>query len=149
MWFFKTENGTFCIRYLREGYGLFIDEDYLTWQKDAESVAKLVFEQRTGHRSWDSMETADRPKDLGEWLTLADIQPEGLNNPSFDPVIVPLDCSCGHQIRESVGRIRAICKFRCPECKTEIRVGAEQMRAIMDDVREKNPNGYLKGRSGQ
>jgi hypothetical protein len=149
MWFFKTENGTFCIRYLREGYGLFIDEDYLTWQKDAESVAKLVSEQRTGHRPWDSLEVADCPNNLGEWLTLEDIQPKGLNNPSYDPFIVPLDCSCGNQIRESVGRIRTICKFRCPECNREIRVGAEQMRAIMEEVKGKSPNGFMNGRPRQ
>jgi predicted Zn-ribbon and HTH transcriptional regulator len=149
MWFFKTENGTFCIRYLREGYGLFIDEDYLTWQKDAEAVAKLVFDQRTGYSPWDSMITADRPKDLGEWQTLADIQTIGPINPSLDPVIVPLDCDCGHQIRESIARIRTICKFRCPECKSEIRVGADQMQAIMEKAKENYPNGYIKSLSRQ
>ncbi len=149
MWFFKTENGTFCIRYLREGYGLFIDEDFLTWKKDAESVASLVYEQKTGYRPWDGMAAADRPKELKEWQTLAEIQTTGPISPSLDPVIVPLECGCGHQIRESIARIRTICKFRCPQCNSEIRVGADQMRAIVDKAREKFPNGYIRSLSRQ
>ncbi len=149
MWFYKTESGTFCIRYLREGYGLFIDEDYLTWQKDAEMVAKLVFDQRTGYAPWDGKATAERPKYLCEWKTLADIQTIGPISPSLDPVIVPLDCGCGHQIRESIARIRTICKFRCPECNTEIRVDADQMQAIIDEAKAKYPNGYIRSLSRQ
>ncbi len=149
MWFFNTGNGTFCIRYLREGYGLFIEEDFLTWQKDAEATAKLVFDQRTGYRPWDGKETAERPKDLGEWQTLADVQTIGLISPALDPVIVTLDCDCGGQIRESIARIRTICKFRCPECTSEIRVGAEQMKAIVEKAREKYPKGYIRSLSRQ
>ncbi|HET6420922.1 MAG TPA: hypothetical protein VFG19_12230 [Geobacteraceae bacterium] len=147
MWFFETGNGTFCIRYLREGYGLFIDEDFLTWQKEAETVARLVFDRRTGHGPWDGNDTATPPKCLDEWRTLADIQTIGPISPSLDPVIVTLDCGCGGQIRESIARIRTICKFRCPTCKSEIRVGAAQMKAIVEKAREKYPKGYIRSLS--
>ncbi len=147
MWFFKTGNGTFCIRYFREGYGLFIDQDYISWFKDAETAAKTVLECRTGHKPWDSRGVADSPKDLSEWQTLEEFQAGGAVKPTHDPVVVPLDCSCGHQIRESVARIRTVGKFRCPDCNGEIRVGADQLREIFASVSKQYPNGYIKGLS--
>ncbi len=149
MWFFDTGNGTFCIRYLREGYGLFIDEDYLTWQKSADVLTKLVFDGKTGYASWDGNVPVERPKNLDEWRTLADIQTIGPISPSLDPVLVTLDCACGGKTRESIARIRTICKFRCPQCNAEIRVGAEQMKSIVEKAREKYPNGYIKSLSRQ
>lgn len=146
MWFFNTGEETFCIRYFREGYGLFIGQDYLSWHKDAEAAAKLVFECRTGYKAWDERGTTDHPKDLSEWQPVAEIQKNGTIGTSHDPVVVPLECSCGHQIRESVARIRLIGKFRCPACNGTVVVGAEQVRAIIEKVRNELPNGHLPGR---
>jgi hypothetical protein len=69
MWFYETTVGTFCIRYMREGYGLFVDGECLLWQRDAESAAKMVFQGTTGYAPWDTLAGVHRPKDLSEWRT--------------------------------------------------------------------------------
>lgn len=144
MWFYKTDNGTFCVRYFREGYGLFINDDCLSWHRDAESAAKAVADGRTGHAPWDTMETVERPKNLSQWLTLEEVQP-GRTMLAHDPIVVPIDCGCGHRIQESVSRIRTIGKFRCPNCKEEIRISGDAFREIMEKVRKEYPQGYIKG----
>jgi len=144
MWFFQTENGMFCIRYFREGYGLFIDAEYLSWQRDAEGAAKMVSEHRTGHKPWDSLGTADAPKDLSEWKLLEEIQGAANIKPTHDPIVVPLDCDCGHQIKESVARVRILRKFRCPACNKDITVGDKQLAQIMEKVQQEYPNGLIK-----
>ena len=145
MWFFKTENGTFCIRYLREGYGLFIGQEYLSWHKDAESAAKQVRDQRTGYLPWDSLGTVDLPEDISNWQTPEDFQTADHIKPTHDPVVVPVTCRCGHQISESIGRIRTIGKFPCPVCKQEIMLEADRVREIYETARRQYPNGYIKG----
>jgi hypothetical protein len=147
MWFFQSGNETFCIRYFREGYGLFIDGEYLSWQKDAEAAAQMVSEHRTGHEPWDNRGTAKAPKDLSEWKLLAEIQGTPDIKPTHDPIVVPLGCDCGHQIRESVARIRILRKFRCPSCQKDITVGDQQLMEIMAKVQEEYPNGLIKSLS--
>jgi hypothetical protein len=144
MWFFQTEKETFCIRYFREGYGLFINGEYLSWQKDAEAAARMVSEHRTGHAPWDSRGNAEAPKDLREWKILEEIQGALDIKPTHDPIVVPLDCDCGHQIRESVARVRILRKFRCPACQKDITVGDDQLMEIMAKVQEEYPNGLIK-----
>jgi predicted RNA-binding Zn-ribbon protein involved in translation (DUF1610 family) len=149
MWFFKTEAGTFCVRYLREGYGLFLGENLLSWHKDAATAAAKVFAGKTGHPPWDGQNTVERPKDLSEWKTFAEMQKGGPVTLVYDVVIVPLDCSCGHQLKESIGRIRTLSVFRCPQCKETIRIDADQLREIVESVKKEYPEGYIKSLSGR
>ncbi len=145
MWFLKTEFGIFCVRYLREGYGLFIGEDLLSWHKDAETAAAKVFAGQTGHPEWDRQSEAVRPKDLSEWLTAEDMQVHGTFTRDYDPVIVTLDCACGYQLKESIRRIKTLSAFRCPQCKESIRISLDQLREIMESTKKKYPDGYVKG----
>lgn len=142
MWFFETGKGTFCVRYFREGYGLFIDCDMLVWQKDAEAAARLVNERRTGHKPWDEGDSVAAPKDLSEWKTLEEIQGEQVK-PTHDPIVVPLDCSCGHRITQSIARIRVLRKFRCPSCNNFIEVGDDLMNEIMEKAKRDYPKGLI------
>jgi predicted RNA-binding Zn-ribbon protein involved in translation (DUF1610 family) len=146
MWFFKTETGMFCIRYLREGYGLFIEEDNLNWFRDAEAAVRSVAEHRTGHRLWDASD-ASAPEDLNSWQTLAEIKKGEQIPAGYDPYVVTLDCSCGNQLRESIGRIRTICRFRCPQCGSEVRVSADELQEIIEKLRKERPGGLWSGRN--
>lgn len=147
MWFFETGTGTFCIRYLREGFGLFLGENLLSWHKDAATAAAKVFAGQTGFSPWDGQGTVNRPKDLSEWKSLAEMQGGGPVTLAYDVVVVPLDCACGYQLNESIGRIRTISVFRCPQCKETIRVGADQLREIVESAKKEYPNGYIKNLS--
>jgi hypothetical protein len=145
MWFFKTESGTFCIRYLREGYGLFLGENLLSWHKDSETAAAKVFAGQTGYHEWDGQSEVARPKDLSEWLTVEEMQGHGPFTRDYDPVVVPLDCSCGYQLKESIRRIRTLSVFCCPQCKETIRIGLDRLREILESAKKEYPDGYIKG----
>ncbi|MEI8356385.1 MAG: hypothetical protein WCG31_09900 [Deltaproteobacteria bacterium] len=145
MWFLKTEFGTFCVRYLREGYGLFMGEDFLSWHKDAETAAAKVSAGQTGCHEWDSQSEVVRPKGLGEWLTSKEMQLHGSFTRDYDPVIVDIECGCGYLLKESIRRIKTLSAFRCPECRETIRINLEQLLEIMESTKKKYPDGYIKG----
>lgn len=145
MWFLMTEVGTFCVRYMREGYGLFLGEEMLSWHKDAETAAAKVSAGQTGFPPWDGQSEVARPKDLSEWQTVEDMQGIESFTRDYDPVIVPLDCACGYQLKESIRRIRTLSVFRCPQCKGTIRIDLDQFRGILESTKKAYPDGYVKG----
>ena len=118
MWFYETMVGTFCVRYMREGYGLFLDGDCLNWQRDAESAAEKVHQGKTGHAPWDTLEGVHRPNDLSEWRSQ---EPTASPvRPNDDPLVIPIECACGHRFGESVARLRSVQELRCPSCKAPV-----------------------------
>jgi hypothetical protein len=145
MWFLMTETGTFCVRYMREGYGLFLGEEMLSWHKDAETAAAKVSTGSTGFAPWDEQTEIARPKDLSEWQTVEDLKINESFTRDFDPVIITLDCSCGNQLKESIRRIRTLSAFRCPQCKATIRIDHDRFREIMETTKKNHPDGYVKG----
>ena len=135
MWFYETNEGTFCIRYMRDGYGLFVDGDCLNWQRDKAAAAERVFQGRTGHAPWDSLEGVHRPKDLSEWRS-QELTPTAVRSKD-DPLVIPLECSCGHAFGESVARIRSIRDLRCPSCKAVVRLDREWLMEQIAEARAK------------
>lgn len=135
MWFYDSSVGTFCIRYMRDGYGLFLDGNCLCWQRDAKTAAEKVSQGKTGHAPWDTQEGANRPTDLNEWRiqepTASPIRPND------DPLIIPLECACGHKFGESVARLRSIQGLRCPSCKAQISLERERLLQLIQEARGK------------
>jgi len=135
MWLYDTTVGTFCIRYMREGYGLFLNGVHLNWQKDAKSVAELVRQGKTGHAPWDTLEGVRRPGDLSEWRCQ---EPNASPvTPNDDPLVIPLECACGHEFGESVARLRSIQELRCPACKARVALDRERLLKLIQEAREK------------
>lgn len=136
MWFFDSATGTFCIRYLREGYGLFLDGECLNWYREADTAAEAVFLGRTGYAPWDGLAAAGRPETLGEWRSH-----EGTSTPvnaGHDPVIVSLECTCGHSFKESVARVKNSPGLRCPACKSVVKVETERLLELIKEAPRKH-----------
>jgi len=120
---------------MREGYGLFVDGDNLHWDWDEDSAADRVFQGRTGHAPWDTLEGVQRPKDLSEWRSQ---EPTASPvRPNDDPLIIPLECACGHAFGESVARIRSVQELRCPFCRAVVRLDRDRLLELIKEAREK------------
>jgi hypothetical protein len=120
---------------MRDGYGLFIDGDCLNWQRDKEAAAERVFQGRTGHAPWDTREGVHRPKDLSEWRSQESTAFAARSKD--DPLVIPLECSCGHAFGESVARIRSIQDLRCPSCKAVVRMDRDRLMELIAEARAK------------
>jgi hypothetical protein len=73
MWFHKAEAGTFWIRFVPRGRGIFIlgiDGRELGSYFSPEAAADDVYRQETGFTRWDSAEDMQVPTDLSEWKRL-------------------------------------------------------------------------------
>jgi len=73
MWFHKTEAGTFWIRFVPRGRGMFvlgIDDQELGSYFSPEAAADDVYLQKTGYDLWDSVQDVCKPVDIAEWKRL-------------------------------------------------------------------------------
>ena len=73
MWIHETAAGTFWIRFVPRGRGVFIlgiDEVELGTYFSPETAADDVYMRRTGFEPWDLSAKTDRPTDLEEWTCM-------------------------------------------------------------------------------
>lgn len=70
MWFYKTEKGTFWIRFVPRGRGVFVlgmGDRELGYYSSAEAAVDDVYLGKTGIPEWDHQNTMYAPGDLSEW----------------------------------------------------------------------------------
>lgn len=73
MWHLKTRLGTFWVvesesdETHRANYTLGVDDYELGKYDDINKAVRDVYEQETGHYSWDSLSRIRAPKDISEW----------------------------------------------------------------------------------
>lgn len=68
MYFYKSKVGLFTIRPIRDGFGLFIDDNLLGVYPSAVAAADDVYTHTTGCSEWDSLDgKVSPPTDVYEW----------------------------------------------------------------------------------
>jgi hypothetical protein len=84
MWLRETEAGTFWIRFVPRGRGMFllgIDDHELGSYFSPEAAVDDVYMQKTGWPSWDSARSVYKPADISEWKRIDCIAPGAQTSP--------------------------------------------------------------------
>lgn len=73
MWFYRTSRGTFWIRFVPLGPGVYllgVDDRELGTYRSPEAAADDVSLQKTGFSEWDSSEDVSPPENIAGWTRL-------------------------------------------------------------------------------
>ena len=75
-WRYKSEVGTFDIRFEEGRYWLYLEDERLDSYPSPEDAASDVYTQTTGYFEWDDLDSPEMPAGLDDWE-----QVHGLDKP--------------------------------------------------------------------